>query len=390
MKHYILLTIYLISTTINGHQKLNLTETSVLQPKILQPSNKINGSKNHQHFHISKRSIGHRHFETAIGILPAFIQSIKKHQHGLWNGHKTHLHALQPLQIEPASKTKSLKKNELLDFKQVELRKTHQDVVCSSNSNMCKTPFNLSEKLFLSQSTVPLKSHLHLSNFLNVPIKKVNIELIWSGCTNSINKITTYVANSDSTLVCVQDTGFDILLPKNELKGKSISSKLLYKTLTDIQSAGTRKLQIKDFKLSEAEKEFHLKKFDQSQTKTEDKDSTFRAFYISILDRMEQTDSAIFDSLINEKTVSLSVATTETEIELINQNNDTLRISKFIKGDYMIPMTIKWVFLYNNVVFPIDDIELTKYFLDCAENEMLDNSYLFQTITEILYKQSHN
>ena len=116
-------------------------------------------------------------------------------------------------------------------------------------------------------------------------------------------------------------------------------------------------------------------------------------YYYSVLSRFDSLDSKIISAIFNQREGMWSTTSNWFTIQIINQNNDTLNISRNYYVSTL-PWNLPWQFEYNGQHFNSYNIEFSRFIETCIPDNFMDkgafdNSILIMEIADYLWNKEN-
>lgn len=204
-----------------------------------------------------------------------------------------------------------------------------------------------------------------LQTFLDSPIQTVIIESVSSGCFHLTNDVVRYERINDSTLETKKAIVHDENYRKDSVYfNNRININSLTKILTDINSNPSKIPTIKEFQFTESNIKDYLAIVDE-KIKTNDFDfirnhkEINEEFYYAVPAMLDTLNNDIIAKIIDERTDCMSTTSNRFKIQIINQNNDTIRISRLYYCE-TVPWQFPWELKFNEQYFNCNSIEFSK------------------------------
>lgn len=240
-----------------------------------------------------------------------------------------------------------------------------------------------------------------LKSFLSFPVKSFIINAGSHGCFHLNKNIVTYEKMNDSTFsnleVYYNDHSEESSSPKdNQSNFKCYpSASILSNILTNINMNISAIPTLKDFQITEQDKKNYLLSVDERikseeneyhDTKIENKE-----FYYSMVSMIDTIGNDIVPELLNQQERWISTTSHWFSIQIINENNDTIKISR----DYYVstlPWNLPWKFEYKGLWFNCYSIDFSKFINSCIpdnfmDKEVFDNKLLLMQIADYLWNK---
>ena len=243
-------------------------------------------------------------------------------------------------------------------------------------------------KLYLPET--PLK------NFLVSPIKTFTIHSGSQGCFHGHNDEVCYKRVNDSIFKVVNiSTNLHEKKESSTFKNE-ISSSALLKILTDINSNPSEIPSIQDFYITNSDKKSYLALVD-SQLKNKEMDYLVRRkkinkdFYYAVPAMLDTLSNSVIATILNQKEDWTSRTRNWFTIQIINQNKDTLTISRsyFVENH---PWHLPWEFEYKGQHFNCYNVEFSRFINSCIPDgftgkKVFNNNFLIMKIADYLWNK---
>jgi len=235
-----------------------------------------------------------------------------------------------------------------------------------------------------------------LKIFLSSPVKILSINSGSQGCFHSVNNEVNYERVNDCTFAT---TKFSVnhyydkepSTFKNKVNGNDLTN-----ALATINATPSGIPSLKDFKISEKDKKNYLALVDK-QLKSKDYDDLNgkkkinKTSYYSVPPMLDTLNGSIITAILNQRERVWSTTSNWFTIQIINENNDTLNISR---NYYLstLPWNLPWKFEYNGLNFNCYNIEFSRFINACIpdnfmDKEVFDNKILIMQIADYLYNK---
>lgn len=180
----------------------------------------------------------------------------------------------------------------------------------------------------------------------------------------------------------------------SDFKNKIHSSDLTA-VLTGIDSNLSTIPTLKDFRITESDKKNYLKMVDNHGGKRSRysgrKRKIDKDFYYSVPTMLDTLDDSVIEAVLSQRETSFSTMTTWLSIQVVNQNNDTLSISRSYYVETL-PWNLPWRFDYKGQRFTSYNIEFSRLVNSCIPNtfkekRVFNNSFLIMKIADYLWNE---
>lgn len=237
-----------------------------------------------------------------------------------------------------------------------------------------------------------------LEGFLSSPLKSFIISSGSQGCFHNFEDEVEYRKINDSTFASrspYSQKGYSTKRKAVKFSNR-VSSYELNSILMSINSNPSEIPALKSFNITEEDKKAYLtlvdKKLKEGETeyyfregKKIDKD-----FYYSVPDRLSSLDDSITNSILNQSEGLSSTTRHSFIIQLINENNDTV---KFERVYFMnsLPWHLPWKVKSNGFNYNCYNLEFSKFIKSCIPDKFkdkayFDNSVLIKSIADYLWR----
>ena len=186
---------------------------------------------------------------------------------------------------------------------------------------------------------------------------------------------------------------FSIDKKTSSFKNK-VSENFLTATLTTINSNPSAIPSLKDFQITEKDKQNYFALIDKQLQSTDfdflDWNIKFnKDFYHSVSLIIDTLDNSIIQNVLNQVERDISTTRYWFTIQIVNKNNDTLNISR----DYYtntLPWNLPWKFEYKGLHFNCYNIEFSRFINSCIPDDFMnknvfDNRFLIMEIADYLW-----
>jgi photosystem II stability/assembly factor-like uncharacterized protein len=229
-----------------------------------------------------------------------------------------------------------------------------------------------------------------IKSFLASPIKSFSINSGSQGCFHSVTNEINYERTKNSTF-----TTSKLSVNRNEDKEKStfkniVSSQILENALAAINSNPSAVPSLLDFQITEKDKKNYLDLVDeQFKSKEIGKKKLNKEFYYSIPAILDTLNSSIITDILNQQEGVWSTTSNWFKIQMVNQKNDTLNISRSYYVSTL-PWNLPWKFEYKGQNFNCYNVEFSKFINACIpdnfmDKEVFDNKILIMQIANNLH-----
>jgi len=235
-----------------------------------------------------------------------------------------------------------------------------------------------------------------IKSFLASPLKSFAINSGSRGCFHSAGNEVNYERTDDSTFT-TSTVSVNHYQDKEPSKFKNkVNSHILSAALTSINSNPAIVPTLRDFQISEKDKNNYLALVDkQLKSKETDyldrKNKINKAFYYSVPIMLDTLNSSIITTILNQREGWTSTTSNWFTIQIINQSGDTLNITR---NYYLstLPWNLPWKFEYKGLNFNCYDIEFSRFINSCIPDNFMDkgvfdNKILIMQIADYLYNK---
>jgi len=237
-----------------------------------------------------------------------------------------------------------------LDFYIRDLKLVNDSIAVLWDGNKNNYLYSLSDhssKLYFPET--PLKT------FLASPIKTIIISSGSQGCFHYVSNEVCYKRVNDSIFETTTTTAKNFKEKKPTIFKNKISASSLTKVLTEINSNPSAISTFKDFNITETDKKNFLTMVDNKLKSDETeyferKKKVDKDFYYSIPAKLDTLNNTIVGTILNQEEGFSSTTSNWFKIEIINQNNETLNITRFFYENSL-PWNLPWEFEYNGQHF---------------------------------------
>ncbi len=239
-----------------------------------------------------------------------------------------------------------------------------------------------------------------LQSFLSYPVKSFTINAGSAGCFHNIYNLVTYEKVNDSTFtnskISYNDHSEDSII-------KNIQKTFKYFTntsnLTNILATINLNISamptFNDFQITEQDKNNYIISVDELLKREENENiesnSEKKEFYYSIVPIIDSLGNIMISELLNQQEQWYSTTSNWFTIQIINENNDTIKISR----DYYVetlPWNLPWKFEYKGQWFNCYSIDFSRFIDSCIpeifiDKEVFDNKVLIMSIADYLWNK---
>lgn len=235
-----------------------------------------------------------------------------------------------------------------------------------------------------------------LKSFLTYPLKSMFISSGFNGCFNSKENDIYYTSKDDTTFAVSDVSGFISSEPEIVNFRNDANIKLLERILTNVSLNPYEIPSIKDFLITEPDINNFLdlveEEIGKNQTDYLNRNKYIdHDFYFSIPTKLDTLGNSIINDIINFREVGCSYSKEWFTINIINQNDDTLKIARKY-SIRILPWNLPWVFEYGGLKFNCYNIEFSRYINSCIPENFkykdgFDNKYLIMSIANYLWNK---
>jgi len=235
-----------------------------------------------------------------------------------------------------------------------------------------------------------------LEKFLNSPVRSFSINSGSQGCFHSVNNEVNYERINDSTFMATPFLVNNYRNKKTSNFNNQVSGISLTNTLNAINLNPSAIPILKDFQITENDKQNYLTLVDKRlKSKVSDdirgKRKINKEFYYSVLKMLDTLDNSVIQRVLNQTEAGWSTTSNWFTIQITNENNDTLNISR----NYYIntlPWNLPWKFEYKGLNFNCYNIEFSQFVNSCIPENFIDkgvfdNSILIMEIADYLWNK---
>lgn len=235
-----------------------------------------------------------------------------------------------------------------------------------------------------------------IKNFLAFSIKSFSINSGSQGCFHSIKNEVKYERTNDSTFTTSSVSVNHYQDKEPSSFNNIISSQTLVSVLDSINSNPSAIPSLQEFQISKKDKKNYLDLVDK-QLKSNETDYLSRKkkinkeFYYSVPAMLDTLNSSIIAAILNQREGWTSTTRNWFTIQIINQNSDTLNISRNYYVNTL-PWNLPWKYEYKGLNFNCYNIEFSKFINSCLpdnfmDKEVFDNRILIMRIADHLYNK---
>lgn len=232
-----------------------------------------------------------------------------------------------------------------------------------------------------------------IKNFLAFPINFFSINSGSQGCFHSFNNEVKYERMDDSTF----NTSSVSVNHYNDKEPSTFNNKvksyLLSDVLASINLNHSAIPSLKDFQITDKDKKNYLdlvnkqlisKEIDYSSRKKK----INKEFYFSVPAILDTLNGSIIGNILDECERVWSTTNNWFNIQVVNQNNDTLNISRNYYVSTL-PWNLPWKYEYKGLNFNCYNLEFSKFINSCIpdnfiDKEVFDNRVLIMKIADYL------
>lgn len=232
-----------------------------------------------------------------------------------------------------------------------------------------------------------------LKSFFSTSLQSLTIDAGSQGCFHSIGNKIDYKTKNSSILSVRKISGNDNEVSKFK---NEVSSSLLTEILENINTNPSVIPSLQDFKITHEDKQNYISLVDErikSNNGFLDKNKKAKkAFYYNIPKMIDTLDTKIIDEVLNQQEGIWSTTSNWFNIQITNQNQDTLKISRGYFANSL-PWHLPWQFKYNGQYFNSYNINFSKFIDSClpenfSDKEIFDNKYLLMEIADYMYERN--
>ena len=228
------------------------------------------------------------------------------------------------------------------------------------------------------------------------PIKTFLINAGSQGCFHNNNNKVNYNRINDSTFSTTEFSynslqNRELLTFENKVNGNILTNILLA-----INSNPSDIPSLKDFQISEEDKKNYLTLVDrQLESKETDyvsgKKKIDQAFYYAVPAMLDTMNNSIIKTIFNQIEGMWSTTSYRFIIQIVNNNNDTLNISRNYYVNSL-PWHLPWKFEYKGLTFNCYSIDFSRFIDLCIpekfmDKDVFDNGYLIMQIADYLWNK---
>jgi len=235
-----------------------------------------------------------------------------------------------------------------------------------------------------------------LKNFLASPVKAFTINSGSQGCFHSVSNTVSYEEANDSTFA-TSKVSVNHYQDKEPSKFKNkVSRSPLSNSLMNINLNPSEIPSLKDFQINDQDKKNYLSMVDKRLKGKDDdyldrKKKVNKEFYYSVPSMLDTLDNAIISTILNQREGMWSTTSNWFTIQILNQNNDTINISR----NYYVttlPWNLPWQFEFNGLNFNCYSIDFSRFINSCIPDNFMDkgifdNSVLIMEIADYLWNK---
>ena len=233
-----------------------------------------------------------------------------------------------------------------------------------------------------------------LKDFFSSPIKSLSINAGISGCSGRSYDEIFYNRINDSILTTTKFTSNKRSSNSDTLFKNEINSNLLKTILLSIDSNPDKMPSLSDFLITEKDKKNYLTLIDWhlKDTKRFYKNRKFKPnkdFYYSIPLIIDTLNDTVLHTLLKRREDVWSTGKNWITIQIVNNNNDVITISRNYYSFSYPPCSLPWKFEYKETTFNSYEIKLSQYINSCLpqnfmHKEIFENTFLFMMIENYL------
>lgn len=240
-----------------------------------------------------------------------------------------------------------------------------------------------------------------LKSFLSFPVKSFTINSGSQGCFHLFYDIVTYERVNDSIFTNSTISSIDEYIepsttPKDTSTFKySPTTSALSNLLTIINSNVSAIPSLKDFQITDQDKKNFLISVDERIKREENEyvngKKVNKEFYYSIIDALDTLGNDFISEFLNQKEQRYSTTSNWFTIQIINENNDTIKISREYYLESL-PWNLPWKFEYKGQNFNCYSIDFSRFIDACTpekfmDKELFDNRALIMSIADYLWEK---
>lgn len=232
-----------------------------------------------------------------------------------------------------------------------------------------------------------------LKSFLKSPVIGFKIESGSRGCFHHNSDSLSYKKEGDSKFT--NTLGFPSKYgDEGGLKFiNKVSSSTLSDVLTTINTNPSTIPTIKDFHITKEDKENFVSMVDkrlngESEEYPIRRKKINKEFYYSVPSRLDTLADDILFTILRPQVGFYSTTSNWFTIEIVNQNNDTLKISQIYY--FSTPWNLPWIVQYDGLNFACYNVEFSQFINSCIPEDfrgkyIFDNSLLIMEIADFLW-----
>ncbi|HEX8549352.1 MAG TPA: hypothetical protein VF691_20490, partial [Cytophagaceae bacterium] len=235
-----------------------------------------------------------------------------------------------------------------------------------------------------------------IKNFLVNPITSFSVNSGSQGCYHHIGNEVKYRRISDSTFTTSSVLGNRYDEKATTAFNNKVESHLLLNVLNSINSNPYAIPSLKDFKITDMDKKNFLDLVDkQLESKEIDygnrKKKINKEFYYSVPAILDTLNDSIIANILDQRERVWSTTSNWFTIQVVNQNHDTLNISRNYYVNKM-PWNLPWEYEYKGLYFNCYNVDFSKLINFCIpenfmDKEVFDNRFLIMHIADYLYNK---
>lgn len=240
-----------------------------------------------------------------------------------------------------------------------------------------------------------------LKSFLSFPVKSFAINSGSQGCFHFFNDRVTYEKVNDSIFTNSAILSIDEYVESSTTPNDTSTFKYnpttstLLNLLTSINANVSVIPSLKDFQITEQDKKNYLLSVDERIKREEneyvDGKKANKEFYYSIIYALDTLGNDFVSEFLNQKEQCYSTTSNWFTIQIINENNDTIKISREYYVETL-PWNLPWKFEYKGQRFNCYSIDFSRFIDACTpekfmDKEIFDNRVLIMSIADYLWKK---
>ena len=203
-----------------------------------------------------------------------------------------------------------------------------------------------------------------LKTFLASPIKTLLLNSGSQGCFHYVSNDVLYKRVNDSVFETTTTTAKNFKLKKPTIFKNKISASTLTKVLTEISYNPSAIPTFKDFHITESDKKNYLTMVDNKLKSNETdyfkrKKKVNKDFYYSVPAKLDTLNNTIIETILNREEGFASTTSNWFKIEITNQNNETINITRFYYENSL-PWNLPWEFEYNGQHFNCYNVDFSR------------------------------